>query len=95
MYLSEICFTSSEAVKAAILEGKHVYPAQELLEPETETETVTDAATEPVTPPSAEQTTDTETKAPASGCFATVTLPALSALVTACAAFLALGRKKH
>ncbi len=95
MYLSEICFTSSEAVKDAILEGKYVYPAQELLEPETETETAPETATEPVTPPASEQTTDTETKASESGCFATVTLPSLAGLVTACAAFVALGRKKH
>ncbi len=51
MLLSDIYFASSEAVKDAILEGKYVYPMQELLEPETEppTEATTDPITEPQT----------------------------------------------
>ncbi len=49
MLISDIFFASSEAIKEAILEGKYVYPTQELLEPETEAPT--EAPTEPVTDP--------------------------------------------
>ena len=92
MLLSEIYFASSEAVRDAILEGKYVYPPQELLAPETES--ATDAPTEPVTPSVTEKDTDPETKAPEAGCSATLGLSAPAGLLVACAAFVILGRKK-
>ena len=58
MLISDICFASSEAVKDAILEGKYVYPAQELLEPETEAPT--EAPTEPATDPGNDSTVSVE-----------------------------------
>ena len=68
MLISDIFFASSEARKDAILEGKYVYAAQELLEPETEAPT--EAPTEPVTE-AIEQTIDEEeTGASSRGCSA-------------------------
>ena len=58
MLISDVYFASSEAVKNAILDGKYVYPTQELLEPETETPT--EILTEPVTEPQSSSLTDNE-----------------------------------
>ncbi len=77
MLISDILFASSEAFKDAILEGKYVYPTQELLEPETEAPT--EAPTEPVTAPADETTADEETQASALGCASSLT--AASALI--------------
>ena len=57
MLISDIFFASSEAFKDAILEGKYVYPIQEILEPETEAPT--EAPTDPVTAPEIETSEDT------------------------------------
>jgi hypothetical protein len=57
MLISDIFFASSEAFKDAILEGKYVYPIQEILEPETEAPT--EAPTDPVTAPEVETSEDT------------------------------------
>ncbi|MBQ9151549.1 MAG: CHAP domain-containing protein [Clostridia bacterium] len=85
MLLSDIFFASSEAVKDAILDGKYVYPVQELLEPETEppTEVPTDPVTEPQTEVGTsngssddthvtEGNTSEETQPAKTGCFAVV-----------------------
>lgn len=51
MYLADIFFASNEAQANALAAGHYIYPAEEQLEPETETEPTTDAPTEEPTTP--------------------------------------------
>ena len=94
MLISEICFASSEAFKDAILEGKYVYPIQEILEPETEAPT--EAPTDPVTAPADETTEeDEETQTSASGCASSITAVTVSVMALAWMALPILSKKKE
>ncbi len=99
MLISEICFASSAAVKDAILDGKYVYPTQELLEPETEapTEAPTDAPTESSTQPQSDSTASVESDTQpqkTGGCSSVLASSALIGL-TLLAAVPALAKKKE
>lgn len=83
MLISEILFASSETFKDAILEGKYVYPTQEILEPETEDST--EASTDPVTDPDGETLEDTSDggESNALGCASSLTAASAIAVVLA------------
>ena len=97
MLLADIFFVSTEEQADALTKGQYIFPVQPVIEPETEpeTEAPTEEVTDPETTPDADTTeaATTETQAPEGGCMASVSITS-AAILTACAAFVALRKRE-
>ena len=94
MYIADILFAANQEQKNALCSGGYIYPAQELLEPETEPPT--EAPTSPVTEPATNPGSDSETQAAsAEGCASALGIASLAGLTTVCAAVLLLRKKEY
>lgn len=92
-YLADIFFVSTEGQADALAKGQYIFPVQPVIEPETEAPT--EEVTDPETTPDADTTeaATTETQAPEGGCMASVSITS-AAILTACAAFVALRKRE-